>query len=317
MARLTIITCFLFFFCPLIYELLCSSVLKPHATFNTQSLLFFFFPLLILSRFFFFWLKKKTINEKQSSRKAPLPKLFVFAHSLQIKIVAIIYCTTQSPVAIHTLIFFSLFFSTSILCSQKAMTEESSLDTRVVLKGPNGEFKVNRDLYIIVQCEDGKYLEVPKSQLKACPFIKEAEGEEIPEFEYPATVLEHLVRWAVHYGVDGKATSELTRPCIYRDFSYVVTDKWDNDFFNQRLCSPLHQKHFLLTMTAAEKFGMHGLLDFMCVGLGCKLRGKDDASIIHDVMGLDKDVEITDADLAEVSKEYPWFDNSIRPTVKK
>jgi hypothetical protein len=215
---------------------------------------------------------------------------------------------------VKQLVAFPLSFNST---NTRAMSEEATSETRVVLKGPNGEFKVNRDLYIIVQCEDGKYLEVPKSQLKVCPFIKEAGGDEIPEFEYPATVLENLIRWAVHYGVDGHAASELTRPCIYRDFSYVVTEKWDNDFFNQRLCSPLHQKHYLLTMTAAEKFGMQGLLDFMCIGLGCKLRGKDDASIIHDVMGLDKDVEITDEELAGVSKEYSWFDDSIRPSTKK
>ncbi|KPI83086.1 hypothetical protein ABL78_7886 [Leptomonas seymouri] len=197
------------------------------------------------------------------------------------------------------------------------MSEDTGLDIRVVLKGPNGEFKVDRDFYIIVHCEDSKYIEVPRSQLKACPFIKEVEGDEIPEFEYPATVLEHLIRWSTHYGVEGKAASELTRPCIYRDFSYVVTEKWDNDYFNLRLCSPLHQKHYLLTMTAAEKFGMQGLLDFMCIGLGCKLRSKDKSTVIHDVMGLDKDAEVTDADLADVSKVYSWFDDSVRPTVSK
>lgn len=197
------------------------------------------------------------------------------------------------------------------------MSEEPVIGTRVVLKGPNGNFSVNHDVHIIVHCEDGKYLEVPKTQLKACPFIKDAEGDNLPEFDYPATVLENLIRWAVQYGVDGKAASELTRPCVYRDFSYVAKDKWDSEFYNQRLCSPLNHKHYLLTMTAAEQYGMQGLLDFMSIALGCKLRGKDNASIIHDVMGLDRDVEVTDADLADVSKEYAWFDDSVRPVAKK
>ncbi|GET85776.1 hypothetical protein, conserved [Leishmania tarentolae] len=196
------------------------------------------------------------------------------------------------------------------------MAEEGAMDIRLVLKGPNGEFKVDRDLYTIVHCDDGKYIEVSKSYTKQCPFIEDVNGE-IPEFGYPAAVLEHLIRWAVHYGVYGHAASELARPCIYRDFSYVVTDKWDNDFFNQRLCSPLNQKHYLLTMTAAERFGMQGLLEFMCIGLGCKLRSKDDSGIIHDVMGLDKEMEVTSEDLAEVSNDYPWFDDAVKATVKK
>lgn len=191
------------------------------------------------------------------------------------------------------------------------------MDMRLVLKGPNGEFKADRDLYVIVHCNDGKFLEVSKSYTKQCPFIGAAEGDDIPEFAYPAAVLEHLIRWAVHYGVGGQATSPMTRPCIYRDFSYVVTDKWDNEFFNQRLCSPLNQKHYLLTMTAAEEFGIQGLLDFMCIGLGCKLRGKDDNAIMYDVMGLDKEVETTDEDLTEVSKDYPWFDDAVKATTKK
>ncbi|KAG5487604.1 hypothetical protein GH5_07957 [Leishmania sp. Ghana 2012 LV757] len=196
------------------------------------------------------------------------------------------------------------------------MADEGAMDIRLVLKGPNGEFKVDRDLYVIVHCDDGKYIEVSKNYTKQCPFIQEDQGD-IPEFGYPAAVLEHLIRWAVHYGVEGHAASELARPCIYRDFSYVVTEKWDNDFFNQRLCSPLNQKHYLLTMTAAEQFGMQGLLDFMCIGLGCKLRSKDDNGIIHDVMGLDKETEVTTDDLAEVSKDYPWFDDAVKATTKK
>ncbi|KAK7196401.1 hypothetical protein NESM_000577100 [Novymonas esmeraldas] len=198
-----------------------------------------------------------------------------------------------------------------------AAPEENALDTRTVLKGPNGEFKVDRDQYVIVHCNDGKYTEVSKSYVKHCPFIGEAEGEDIPEFGYPAAVLENLIRWAVHYGVDGQAASPLIRPCIYRDFVYVATDKWDIDFFHQRLCSPLHQKHFLHTMTAAEEFGMKGLLDFMCIGISCKLRSKDDSSIAHDVMGIDKETPVTSEDLAEVTKDYPWFDDAVKATVKK
>ncbi|KAG5511408.1 hypothetical protein JKF63_07371 [Porcisia hertigi] len=196
------------------------------------------------------------------------------------------------------------------------VADETPKDFRLVLKGPNGEFKVDRDVYTIVHCDDNKYMEVSKDYIQQCPFINEADGE-IPEFGYPATVLEHLIRWAVHYGVDGNAASQMIRPCIYRDFSYVVTDEWDNDFFHQRLCSSLNQKHYLQTMTAAEQFGMQGLLDFMCIGLGCKLRSRDEANIIHEVMGISKEVEITSEDLAEVSTDYPWFDDAVKATTKK
>lgn len=193
---------------------------------------------------------------------------------------------------------------------------KASMGTRVILKGPNGEFKVDLSTHIIVQCADGKFVEVPKEQDALCPFIKDGESIDMKQCEFSATVLENLVRWTWKYGVTGSANSAMVKPCIYRDFSYVVTDSWDADFFRHHLCSAMALKHFLPTMNAAEQYGMTGLLEFMAIGLGCKLRNDDDSATVQEILGVTKD-DVTPEDLEQVPQDYSWFAEATTPVVMK
>lgn len=177
---------------------------------------------------------------------------------------------------------------------------------------------VDRRTHILVHCSDDKYVELPKEESKFFPFIPQPENDEhIPEFEYPSATLEHLACWSFKYGMNGWPASELVRPCIYRDFSYVVTDEWDNHFFRQGLWAASDQRFYVTTMVAAEKFQMTGILDFMTVCFGCTLRREEDATITHDIMGVDRDTKISDDDLNEAANEYPWFKDLIKPTITK
>ncbi|CCW61349.1 unnamed protein product [Phytomonas sp. EM1] len=188
-------------------------------------------------------------------------------------------------------------------------------DTRVVLRGLNGDFKVDKTKYHIVQCSDEKYVEVLIEQAKQCPFITPSTNESgIFSFKYPAPVLENLVRWTAKYGLDGFANSKIARPCIYREFSCVLTDDWDFDFFNRRLWTSKNYKYFLITMNAAEEYNIKGLLDLMEAALSCKIRSEDESTIVNEVMGIEKDVEITDELLNNVSDTYPWFQDLITPS---
>lgn len=186
-------------------------------------------------------------------------------------------------------------------------------DIRTLIPSPTGEFNVDRSCTIVVQCTD-KHLGIPKDAAAKCPFITAPSSDDaVTEFEFAATVLENLVGWTLQYGVKGVAASPIVRPCLYRDYTYVLTDEWDNEFYHSHLCKALNQKHYLATMTAAEKFGLTGLLDFMAVGLGCKLRNEDDNTIIHEIMGIDKETEVTEEDIAKVDKDYPWFADITKP----
>lgn len=186
------------------------------------------------------------------------------------------------------------------------------LDMRVLMTAPS-EANYDRATNIVVLCSDSKHVVVPKEWVEKCPFLTmPSSEEEIPEFEFPAQVLDSLVRWVAQYGIAGVAASPMARPCLYREFSFVLTDNWDKDYY-KRLCNSLQQKHYLTTMTGAEKFGMEGLLDFMCIGLGCRLRNAEESVITHDIMGVDKDTTVTDEDLTKVSEDYAWFDEAIKP----
>ncbi|EAN86445.1 hypothetical protein C3747_65g12 [Trypanosoma cruzi] len=176
---------------------------------------------------------------------------------------------------------------------------------------------VDRTMHTIVHCSDGKYVEVPKAVADKCPFIEKVKEEMIPEFEYPAAVLENLVCWTEHYGIDGFAESEIVRPCIYRNILHVLKNKWDNGFFVSRLTSELNIGHYLQTVNAAEKFNMKGLHCFLCVGLSCKFRSEDDAELIHKIMGLPSNVQPNQEDIENVTTRYPWLNEAIEPVVRK
>ncbi|CCW69059.1 unnamed protein product [Phytomonas sp. Hart1] len=192
--------------------------------------------------------------------------------------------------------------------------EKFPSDTRIVLKGPNGDFKVDKTKFMIVQCSDGKYVEVLIDHANKCPFITPTNEDAIFSFKYPAPVLELIVRWTSKYGLEGTASSKMIRPCIYRDFYSVLTDDWDYDFFNRRLWTSMNLKYFIITMNAAEEFNIRGLLDLLEVALSCKIRGEDESTIIKGVMRIEEDVEITDELLNKVYNTYPWFEAQITPS---
>ncbi|RNF02474.1 uncharacterized protein Tco025E_08622 [Trypanosoma conorhini] len=176
---------------------------------------------------------------------------------------------------------------------------------------------VDRALHTVVHCSDGKYVEVPREVSEKCTFIEKTDDETIPEFDYPAAVLENLVCWTEHYGMDGVAESEIVRPCIYRNILHVLKNKWDNGFFVFRLTSELNIGHYLQTINAAEKFNMKGLHDFLCVGLSCKLRNEEDTEIIQKIMGIPADEEVEPEDIEKATTRYPWLNEAIEPVVRK
>ncbi|EPY30728.1 hypothetical protein STCU_01457 [Strigomonas culicis] len=185
-------------------------------------------------------------------------------------------------------------------------------DMRKVLKGPNGEFKVDTNTHIIVHCSDGNYMEIPKEQAANCPFIHPPSGQGHHEIEYPAAVLESLVRWVSHYGVDGKCASTLPVPCTYRDMKFILKDDWDDDFYNRKLFSNLTKKVFLVTMNAAEKYKIEGLLDLMATALGCILRSEDRDSL-NEIMGIAKGESISEEEINAVEEKHPWVNEATKP----
>ncbi|KEG08993.1 hypothetical protein DQ04_06031000 [Trypanosoma grayi] len=176
---------------------------------------------------------------------------------------------------------------------------------------------VDRSVYLIVNCSDGKHIEVPKAVATKCKFIEPVDDESIAEFEYPAAVLENLVCWTEKYGMDGVAESEIARPCIYRNILHVLKSKWDAGYFESRVTNDLAIGFCLQTINAAEKYNMKGLVDFLCVGLCCKFRSDEESELIHKLMGLPETVEITPEDLESVNSRYSWFNEAIEPVVRK
>lgn len=130
---------------------------------------------------------------------------------------------------------------------------------------------------------------------------EDAEAEVmIYRFDFASPILEVLVHWTKQYGADGKAASPLVKPCVYRDFSYVVTDPWDEEFYTKWLSKNEYEKYYLQIMNAAEKYDMHGLIDFMAVALGCRLRSDEDEIFLRNILNVPVDVAITEEDLAAV-----------------
>ncbi|KAH9588746.1 hypothetical protein LSM04_003943 [Trypanosoma melophagium] len=176
---------------------------------------------------------------------------------------------------------------------------------------------VNRSTDAIIHCSDGKYASIKKEIATKCKFIELNDDEEIPEFEYPMAVLDTLCSWTEKYGMDGVAESDIVRPCVYRNVLYVLKSKWDAEFFESRLGNESNVGYYLQTINAAEKYNMKGLYDLLCLGLGCKVRNDDEEEIIHKVMGVPEDVEITSEDLENTSIRYPWLQEAIKPVVRK
>lgn len=196
--------------------------------------------------------------------------------------------------------------------------ENHHLDMRVVFMNSNGEFHVNPNIHVVVCCSDHKCVEVPKNLVPACTFLVRDEGKPgMYRFDFPAVVLENLVHWTAQYGINGQATSALVKPCIYRDFDYVTTNSWDRTFYKHNLSSSMNEKYYLPTMNAAEKYGIQGLLDFMVVALGCRLRSGEDDSALLELLGLDANAHITQEDLDAVDTDYPWIAEATKPVPVK
>ncbi|AAZ12807.1 uncharacterized protein TEOVI_000213600 [Trypanosoma equiperdum] len=176
---------------------------------------------------------------------------------------------------------------------------------------------VDRSLYAVVHCSDGKYAEVSKDHLNRLKFIEKSSEEEDIEFDYPEAVLESLAQWTLKYGMDGVAVSSTVRPCIYRNVQHVLKDDWEREFFTTRLMNDLNIMHYLQTINAAEKYEMKGFHDFLCVCLSCKLRNEEDTELVHKIMGLEDFVEIGPSDLDEAACRYTWLDQAIKPTVRR
>nr|CCC91794.1 conserved hypothetical protein [Trypanosoma congolense IL3000] len=188
-----------------------------------------------------------------------------------------------------------------------------SSDIRVVYNTAN----VDRSIYNVVHCSDGKYAEVPKNQMDRLKFLEKVDDDADIEFEYPEAVLESLALWSLKYGMDGVATGGSVRPCIYRNVQYILKDEWEKEFFTSRLANDLNVIHYLQTINAAEKYGMKGLHDFLCVCLSCKFRSEEDGELIHKLMGLSDLVEVGDEELEEATKRYAWLNQAIEPVVRK
>ncbi|RNE99761.1 hypothetical protein TraAM80_08054 [Trypanosoma rangeli] len=176
---------------------------------------------------------------------------------------------------------------------------------------------VDRAVHTIVHCSDGKYVEVPREVADKCSFIEKVSEDIIPEFDYPAAVLENLICWTEHYGMDGVAASEIVRPCIYRNVLHVLKNKWDAGFFFSRLTTELNIGHYLQTINAAEKFNMKGFHDFLCVGLSCKFRSDEEAELIHKIMGVPVNEQVEPEDIENTTTRYLWLNEAIEPVVRK
>ncbi|EPY36099.1 hypothetical protein AGDE_07083 [Angomonas deanei] len=150
-------------------------------------------------------------------------------------------------------------------------------DMRIVLI--QGSERKTKPGCVLVHCEDNKDVEAPETAVAKCPFVKDG------AFESTACVLMNLVRWVDKYGIDGHSASELPRPCPYRDISYVFKG-WDLEFA-EKLFAPPQRTHFLTTMNVAEKYKITGLIDFMSIALGCKLRNNADQQAVQEIFGVD------------------------------
>lgn len=192
--------------------------------------------------------------------------------------------------------------------SQKGLKEVFKNDDGNIERNPNNTY---------VECSDDRIAEISAQKVKLCPFLATSEGSGSISFKYPFPVLENLIMWCDHYTAKGKPKSALSRPCVYRDFSYVATNNWDKEYFFKNLWAMSNRKYYLMTMNAAEEFGMDGLLDFLCIGFGCIMRSGTASSVIQEVMNIPKSEEITDEELKAVTVDYPWLAELTAPTNRR
>lgn len=161
---------------------------------------------------------------------------------------------------------------------------------------------------VVVHCSDDQIFLLEESLCSQLPFLKK-EGDKVT-FDFPSVVLSNLIQWISHYSIDGVAKSKMVVPCLFRSFSYVTADEWDRIFFEQ-LTSGERSQYFIPTINAAEKYNLSGLQEFLCMGLGCKLRGQDDD--VKDILGLEHSMDFTEEELMKVSEDYKWFDEAVEP----
>lgn len=163
----------------------------------------------------------------------------------------------------------------------------------------------------VVHCDGAKYLSFPTAEASRFPFLRGSDRT----FKYSAVVLENLIAWTAHYSVEGCAKSHFPRPCLFRDFSYAASDEWDRKFFED-LVSPAKVTDYLATMKAAEDYQIDGLVEFMCVGLGCKLRGQEEDA--KEILGVSKTAELSDLQaMLKSDAVYSWFDEAVEPKAVK
>jgi len=180
------------------------------------------------------------------------------------------------------------------------------LATRTVLKHEDGSFNppVNAEEEIIFATSDGRFAVVEKKVLATTPFA--SSSTEPVAFAYPVEVLTALVHWCQQYGVSGKAVSAFPSPVVtHTDFTLLLTVEWEKTFFQQLVARHDASETFLGLINAAEKFRMEGLLNFLCVALGCAIRGKSDEEAL---MTLHEFKAVSDDEIAAASKAYPWLD---------
>lgn len=159
-----------------------------------------------------------------------------------------------------------------------------------------------------VHCIDGGVFNIGAAMLEELPFLNK-EDDKI-SFDFPLVVLQNLVKWISQYKINGTSQSKLVVPCLFQNFSYVTTDPWDKIFFLE-VTSAKNAKYFIPTINAAEKYNITGLMEFLCVGLGCKLRGQDED--VKEILGVSNELNFSEEELMNVSHDYAWFEEAVQP----
>lgn len=166
----------------------------------------------------------------------------------------------------------------------------------------------NAEENVSVNCSDGNCVLLSASLCAKCSFLKKEGGK--TNFDFSSVVLEFLAQWISHSSLEKNANRELPVPCLFRSFSFVPTSKWNIHFFEQ-ITAKEKIRHFLPTIKAAEKYNITDLLDLLCMGLGCKLRGEDED--LKELFCLSHSMDFSEEELAKVPEDYPFFDVAVNP----
>jgi hypothetical protein len=185
------------------------------------------------------------------------------------------------------------------------------LSTRQVNKNEDGTFDQAIDFSVtaVFQCSDGKFSSLSRAIAAITPLDLSGPQEEAIVVPFSSGVLGSIVHWCEKYGKTGAAESKFSLPVLHTDFTTLLASDWEKNFYTSVVNRHDGSDVFLGTISAAEKFGMTGLVDFLVVALGCAIRGKSDAEILA-VLQQKSDPE---EETAKINETYKWFAAATTP----